>query len=286
MKMTPPYRPGFFESLFKSCSSAEFYQNIDRIRLRRSVGFLVLLSLTLATAGSIFLYSYVSRPALQESMVTLFEKHVPAFESSFHDQVLETTPSHAAIFFQFDPNGTLSVLDRPTDTTFFTVRVDTEKLMTEVHPDSEVMPGIFVSRDGVVFFNGVQSERFEYSLLGLEGTLSFSKQDLKSALQAQLPNIVSWLQRSSITFVPAVLFLYVFITSWIVALLTSIAGLLYVLVARRDFSYGFFIKLSFYASVPALALVLVTKSLAMSVPYLGLLVYACFYGYGLSTYKS
>lgn len=285
MKTPAFYRPGFFESLLKSCSSAGFYQNIDRIRLRRSIGFLVLLSLLLAVAGSAFLYSYVSKPALQESMLTLFEKHVPTFKATFHDQILETNPSHAAIFFRFDPNGTLSVLDRPTDTTFFTVRLDTEQLMTVVHPESESMPGLFISRDGMVFFNGVQTERFQYSLLGIEESLSFSKQDLRSALQSQLPNIVSWLQRASITFVPAALFLYVFLTSWIVALFASIPGLLYVLIAKKDFTYGFFMRLSFYASVPAIAVVILTKSLGMAVPYLGFLVYACFYGYALSVYQ-
>lgn len=285
MKLTTPYRPGFFASLLKSCSSVEFYQNIERIRLRRSVVFLIALSLLLAVAGSAFLYSYISRPALQESILAFFEQHVPAFESTFQDQMLKTNPPHAALFFHFQTNGTLQVLDRPTDTTFFTVRVDTEKILDEVHPESEGMPGAFIARDGMMFFDGFRLERFPYSLLNLEGPVSLSKQDLKSTLQGYLPDLVSWLQRASITFVPAALFLYVFITSWILALLASVPGLLYVLLAKKDFRYGFFLQLSFYASVPAIALVLITKSFGMAVPYLGFLVYACFYGYGLSAYK-
>jgi hypothetical protein len=85
--------------------------------------------------------------------------------------------------------------------------------------------------------------------------------------------------------VPAALFLYVFVTSWIVALLASVPGLLSLLIAKKDFRYGFFLQLSLYASVPAIALALITKSLGMAVPYLGVLVFACFYGYGLSVYR-
>ncbi|MGE3278248.1 MAG: DUF1189 family protein [Candidatus Altimarinota bacterium] len=280
------YSPGFITSLIGSSSSPEFYSRIKDISLKRAVGFLLLLSLLVSLVFFVLTSLYFSKHQVRsEEILGYYDQHLPDFEVILSEGRLETIPSDFSYYFTIDENQELRLQKEQLTSSIFTVQVDTQKTREQLLALPPELSGIYVLQDAMVLFTGIQNTVVEYASLQIPEGIAFSKNSIRPLLEQHLPAILEWARRVALQLGTALVFFYTFISSWILALISSVFGLLILLIRQKPIQYSFLIKLSFYAMVPALLIMLLTHLFSISVAFLPFIIYLCFYYYGLMVYE-
>src|SRR5258708_1141480 len=97
------YTPGFFRSLVESCSNTDFYRRIKDIRLLRSLGFLLLLSLLVSALCSAFLYFYLNATEVRVPQIMgYYDHYVPDFQANLSKGTLQISPQQMEYYFDLD----------------------------------------------------------------------------------------------------------------------------------------------------------------------------------------
>lgn len=280
------YSPGFFKSLLDSCSSADFYSRVKDISLKRSVGFLLLLSLLVSITSFVLMSLYFSKyEDRSEEILQAYDQYLPPFEVMLSDGKLETIPSNFSLYFTLDENQEIQVQKEKMSSSIFALQIDTEKTREALlEQPTPPLSGVYVLKDSLVLYTGIQNTVLEYSSLEIPEGIAFSKETIRPELEQHLPIFLEWARKITVQFGTALIFFYTFISSWVLALFSSLFGMLILLIRQKPLQYSFLLKLSFYASVPALLIMLLTHLFSISVPFLPLIIYVCFYYYGLMVY--
>jgi len=280
------YTPGFFPSLVGSCSSPEFYHRIKDISLKRAVVFLLLLSLLVSLVFFVLTSIYFSKHEVRsDEILKYYDQYLPDFEVIFSEGRLETIPSDFSYYFTIDENQELRLQTEQLTSSIFTVQINTQKTREELLGESPELSGVYVLQDAVVLYTGVQNTVVEYTSLEIPEGVAFSKESIRPLLEQQLPGILEWTRRVALQLGTALVFFYTFISSWILALFSSLFGALILLIRQKSIQYSFLLKLSWYAMVPAMLIMLLTHLFSISVPFLPFIIYLCFYYYGLMVYE-
>lgn len=278
------YSPGFFKSLIKGCYDSQFYAEIKNISFKRSIGFLFLFSILAAVVSCLLLLSYFSRHEnFSRTILNAYDTHLPAFQATFRENTLEVVPPDFSLYLSVDQNREMKMQTTVSDSSFFVIEVDTAFSHSEFPEPS--LSGIYVLKDALLFSTGIQKSLISYKDLGIPSDITFTKESLRSILEQQLPAILSWVKKITLQIGTALIFFYTFLSSLVLALFSSLYGMAMFLIRRKSIRYLFLLKLSFYATVPASLFMLMTHLLAISVPFLTILVYLCFYSYGLRVYE-
>ncbi|MDP3976333.1 MAG: DUF1189 family protein [bacterium] len=288
MPTPPTYSPGFLQSLIKCCYSSEFYQKVKDIRLGRSVVFLFLLSFFTALAVGLLLITFFRNLDLNPDRIKeYYDTYVPAFEATFDGETLSTEPSHFGTYFLEGGRG-LEIVNEKTPNADFTFEVDSGRDVADVVADAPVPYGIYAFRDGVYVSDMIQSRAVKYSEMELQLPASFTitGESIGEMLKGLTPMFLDILWKIVSLAGLAVTFLYLFLGGWIKAVLFSLLGIPILAIMRKELHYGFLIRLSFYASVPALLFWVITFATSTTVPFLPTLVFLGYYGYGLSAYRT
>lgn len=280
------YSPGFFKSLFESTYNPEFYQRIKDVSFKRSLGFLFLFSLLVSLVSFGLMSHYLSNfQDKKEKILQSYDEHVPAFEVILNENTLETIPSDFSYYFNVNENREFEFQADQIRSTVFTVQVDTQKTREELLTKPPELSGVYVLKDALVLYTGIQNTVIEYSSLEIPPGVTFSKETVRPILEEHLPSILDWGKKIILQAGTALVFFYVFISIWILSLFSSLFGMAVLLIRQNPIRYPFLLKLSFYAAVPALFIMLLTHLLSISVSFLPFIIYVCYYYYGLMVYR-
>ncbi len=285
MKKTP-YRPGYLSSFVKSCSDTDFYHRIKDISLFRAIMFLFLFSLFIAVMALISLAFFWSQLfPTQEAFLQDFKDEFPEAQITFDGETFNSDPTEIILFLGFDEETRLRLTqDRPFRQAL-RLQVNSDRNMAEALIDPPQALGVYIFEDGLYLNTGFQSQQILYESLEFDRTLSFDKSLLAVFIESGFPIAQEWLKNLLLITGPMLIFFYHFVGAWILALIFSLLGSSILLLSQKKIRYSFLIKLSFYSSVPALLIALLTAFLGMSVPFMPLMVYMAFYGYGLWVYE-
>jgi hypothetical protein len=280
------YKAGYLSILVKSCYDSDFYHRIKEVSLFRSILFLFFFSLLIAATALVTLAIFWSRLfPTQEAFVADFKEQVPEVQMSFDGETLSSDPSDITLFLGFDESSRLRIMkDRPFRQAL-RIQVSSERTLEEALQDPPDALGVYAYGNGLLANTGFQNQSFPYDDFEFDRQLDFDKTLLTLFIESGFPIAQEWLKSLLLTTGPLLIFFYHFVGAWILAILFSLLGMAALLLMQKRFYYSFLIKLSFFSSVPALVVALLTSFMGISVPFIPLLVYLSFYGYGLWVYE-
>jgi hypothetical protein len=281
-----PYRPGQFSSLTKSCYDSDFYMNIKNIPFLRALVFLFLFSLIIAAVALVTLAFFWSRLfPTQDAFVKDFQEQFPEVQVTFDGETLVSEPADITLFLGFDESARLRLLKERPYRQALRLQVNSSRPSEEALLDPPQALGVYLYQDALYLQTGFQTQAIPYETFEFDKQLSFDKSLLSIFIESGFPIAQEWLKNLLLITGPMMIFFYHFLGSWILALLFSLFGTVVLLLTKKRIHYFFLIKLSFYSSVPALLIALSTAFFGLSVPFVPLLVYVAFYGYGLHVYE-
>jgi hypothetical protein len=281
------YSPNIFKILAESCYSTDFYSRVKDISMKRSIGFLLLFSLCVSIVSFVLMSLYFSKHQdRSDEILQAYDTYLPPFEVIYSDGQLETIPSQFSSYFTINENQEIELQEEKMSSSIFVLQVDTEKT-SETLLTQQPLPlsGVYVMRDALVVYTGIQNTVLDYSNLEIPQGVAFSKETIRPQLEQHLPTFLDWARKIAVQFGTALMFFYTFISSWVLALFSSLFGILILLIRQKPVQFPFLIKLSFFSSVPAFLILLLTYLLSISVPFLPFIIYVCFYYYGLRVYE-
>jgi len=286
MHPSSSFRPGFFKSLYSSLASTEFYSKISLISFWRSVSFLIFFSLLVAVFSFLSLWYLMDRIELSpERVLTIYDEVIPDFDAMYENNTLETIPEQFELYFGLNPDGELMVMDNDAEALPLHLNIDTTQDIPEIPLDGEFIPGLYAYKDGFSVVSAFGGRSFLYEEFEMNGSLVFTKGSLRALLQAAMPMIAEFSRNFLLITAPLMIFAYSVVSNVFLALLFSIFGILILLIMKKEIRYSFLIKLSFYATVPAVLVAILTALFGISVPFIPMFVYAGYYYYGLAVYK-